>query len=417
MSQLLTVMGPEPTSAHFSCLTPPKLTPETDKYQWRVDVQTWKQMVKLYAKGGDSRAKGMLNALALTLYFSLERNQRNIVDNAMQDRLVSLNTDDDAEEISTNAMARIQFECVDDIVNLVAKDTPTDGIRRLVKISQGIHKCVRINCEKPHAFARRFQGMAKQYLNMSNSANGEKESQNFAILLLENAQLPSSTFNNIVTQLVTKSSSKQGIPETATVTLPSSTFVELIRISTAASQALSSWESAITTTTTAHNSETHQLILKTKTLIETTNKIAEGAQKENTELVQKDRQNIFITLDDAVDAICDIKADEEIIALGNATQDPGLKKEQHIKQGSMMTKRKEADNSFMQPPQKKPYILPGTGKKKDSICMVCKKMGHWKGDYMCEEHPLHKQWLERQDKQFRLETNKNSSGNMNNYFQ
>ena len=163
-----------------------------------MDVKTWAQLVKLYAKGGDNRAKGMLNALDLTLYLSLERDQRNIVDNSTQRRLISLNMEDEIEEDDVSVMIKTQFKRVDEIVNLVAKDTPTDGIRRLVRISQDIHKCARVNTEKLHAFARTFQGLAKQYLNMSSSTDGERHSQNFAVLLLENSKLPSSTFNNIV---------------------------------------------------------------------------------------------------------------------------------------------------------------------------------------------------------------------------
>ena len=215
-------MGLDPTITHSSVLSPPRLTSETDKYQWRSDVKTWARIIKQHARGGDNRAKGLMSALALALYFSLARDQRNIVDNAVQRNQLPLNLDEDydSEEKTPAAIVKEQSKLVDDIIQLVAKDTPTDGIRRLVKASQDIYQCIRIKSEKPHVFAWKLQGRAKRYLTMCSPSHGAQEIQNVAILLLENAKLASATFNNIMTQLVTKSASRtQSVRET-TILVP-----------------------------------------------------------------------------------------------------------------------------------------------------------------------------------------------------
>lgn len=188
----------------------------------------------------------------------------------MQGRLVSFIDDDDIEENSIYVIAKKQFElfdevsstrsiCILSIVTIVAKDTATDGIRRLVRISQSIHKSLRVSSEKPQIFARNFQGLVKQYLNMYSSADGEREGQMFAILLLENAKLPASTFKNIVTQLITKSAGKQDKQKFSTITFPGSTLTDLLSMNTTASKAISSWEAAITTASTAHTLQTHKI--------------------------------------------------------------------------------------------------------------------------------------------------------------
>ena len=71
MSDRLKVMGPGASIIFGPVLAPQKVTCETEKYQWRIDVKTWSVIVKRFAKGGHNKAKGMLHALGLRLYYSL----------------------------------------------------------------------------------------------------------------------------------------------------------------------------------------------------------------------------------------------------------------------------------------------------------------------------------------------------------
>lgn len=72
ISDGLKVMGPGASNLFGPVLSPPKLNTETEKYQWRIDVKTLAVIVKRFAKAGDNKAKGLLNALGLRLYYSLE---------------------------------------------------------------------------------------------------------------------------------------------------------------------------------------------------------------------------------------------------------------------------------------------------------------------------------------------------------
>lgn len=121
--------------------------------------------------------------------------------------------------------------------------------------------------------------MAKQYFNMSSSAYGENESQNFAVLLLENAKLPASTFNNIVTQLITKSTNRGAALKQFTVLVPMYKFNELLTQCPETSHALSEWNSSNTSTRKVQTRQTHQLLTQAMKVIEMTEKTAEFAGK------------------------------------------------------------------------------------------------------------------------------------------
>ena len=80
-------------------------------------------MILLYAQGGDSRAKGAVNALGYTLYMSLDKANRTNIDEAIEQGTMKLVAKDGEDEVD-------QEEAVDKILYVVAKDSATDGIRR-----------------------------------------------------------------------------------------------------------------------------------------------------------------------------------------------------------------------------------------------------------------------------------------------
>lgn len=89
------------------------------------------------------------------------------------------------------------------------------------------------------------------------------------------------------------------------------------------------------------------------------------ADKTSKSFNHEERSILSITLDEAVDATCDIKADEDIFKPGQPAHDSCLEKDMDAAQrGSMMVKRKETDKSSLQPQLKEQYIMPGTGKKR-----------------------------------------------------
>lgn len=88
------------------------------------------------------------------------------------------------------------------IPNLVRKDSRTDGLRRLVQMSKDAYIYNRSTDESYASFAERYRGHSQKYLNYCHSANVLQDTQSLAMILLENARLPTSTFNTVVGLLV-----------------------------------------------------------------------------------------------------------------------------------------------------------------------------------------------------------------------
>ena len=186
-----TVMGPDTGSTPGNdMLLPPRLTHLTDKFKWRKRVMLWVTTVKRFAKGGDRRAKGILSALGLTLNNALDQVFSSQVEQSIAAGAIDLEGDDNEIENTTK-----QFHVVTSIIELVSKDSPTDGIRKLVNMMRQVFNCTRKNVEAPDQFARRFQALALDYLNHCDTATIQQDSQNFAIILLENSKISPSVYS------------------------------------------------------------------------------------------------------------------------------------------------------------------------------------------------------------------------------
>ena len=114
----------------------------------------------MFAKGGDKRAKGLLRALGITLFNALDEIYSSKIEQAIAAGSINLEAADD------DVMNPVkQLKTVDGIIELVAQDSPTDSIRRLVKMLRDVFACVRKEGETPFNFARRFRSIALTYLN------------------------------------------------------------------------------------------------------------------------------------------------------------------------------------------------------------------------------------------------------------
>lgn len=113
----------------------------SDKYQCRLNVKLWTTVVRRHARSGDTKTKSIMNALSITLIFSLDDTSRQIVENAIPYGELDLEIDDDCEE--NTSPAKSQLSLANEIVQLAARDPPTDGLRRMVEISQAIYSCER----------------------------------------------------------------------------------------------------------------------------------------------------------------------------------------------------------------------------------------------------------------------------------
>lgn len=417
-----TVMGPEGDSHPKGLYEPPKLTAKTDKFLWRQAVRIWTQKIKSFAKGGDNKAKGLANSLGITLYSAMDYSFVQVLDNAIANDELKLVSDDDEEETIN------QKDVVEKIIDLVAKDSVTDGVRRLVKMTQNVHGCRREKSETFEAYAERFRGLAQMYLNHCRSRDTNQDSQNFAMLLLENARLTTSTFNNIVSILIADAKNKSDtqievvcMSKTKYNAIESSCkeSIELWNMYTMQSNAPNEVDPAVTEQQVQASLEKH------KTTIE-------NAKSTKSRLRQEDRVPYAISLEDAVAALKDIKTndaqqgddpkpvpDAKSPAYHTTAESVNHGKK-GILNGTMMTKRngyqgRNEDNHFDgngYRKRPKAYIPANTGVKAHSRCIECGEHGHWRGDKECS--------IRRIDKRVRFDTDKtrqNADKPRDQYFQ
>ena len=261
------------------------------------------KLVKICAGGGDNRAKGMLSALSLALFRSLNSEKQSILRSAMMEDEIELGLGYDEEESDTEVeTTKDQISIFRSMIQFVAKDSPSDSGRRLVNLSREIYKSTRAKGERPEICVRRFQSLAKRYLTMSGRVEAGNEGQNFAILLLENASLPSSTFNNLVSHLSSKVNSK------ASIEIPKSAWIQMAKINsirTAIKNMQHLWSShqskILDNFPAVTDLQTHL-----ETAMQSSNEILKAIDKKKKRQFSG-RQTLEITLDDAVEALSDMK--------------------------------------------------------------------------------------------------------------
>eukprot|EP00737_Agarophyton_chilense_P000191 gb/GEZJ01000219.1/.p2 GENE.gb/GEZJ01000219.1/~~gb/GEZJ01000219.1/.p2 ORF type:complete len:409 (-),score=32.31 gb/GEZJ01000219.1/:2922-4148(-) len=189
----LTVMGPAMTVSPRKPTDPPPFDSTTVKFKWRNKVCHWGRIVKRMSDGGFKYARATWSALVDTLYLAVDDSVKQLLDHTILEGFLSLDRSEDDEDSS---------KMIEKMLNIVAEDTPTENVKRLVMMMKNIHQCTRAATETPIEYARRFQGLASIYLTHSNAGNSTQNGQLFSMLLIENARLPEATTNHIVLQLV-----------------------------------------------------------------------------------------------------------------------------------------------------------------------------------------------------------------------
>lgn len=166
------------------------------------DVRHWACTVLACAEGGDTEAKGMLSALWMSLFRSLSASRQQIAEKAVNTGEIVIDSIDPTYPTS-------KLDVIDPIINLVAKDTSTDTIRRLSRLNKEASSCTRKINESTTAFIERFILPAQAYLNITNADHTSAESQNLAMTRLTNAKLTQETFSSVMSNLVCNTKSKE----------------------------------------------------------------------------------------------------------------------------------------------------------------------------------------------------------------
>lgn len=357
------VMGPDGTAApNNRILVAPRLVVTTDKLKWRTEVRMWATSVELYAEGGDTRSKGMMSALGITLYHAVDESFRSKLDRAIAAGILKL------RPAGNENPKKVQHEAVEAIIQIVAKDSVTDSIRRLVQMMRDIYACRRKATETPETFSRRFQGLALKYLNHCSSSSTEKDSQNFAMLLLENADIPSTVYSSIVTQLVSKANERGQANDDEICLATKSTLEGMKHHAQQSVMKYKNWRNSTSPQLPPIESD---IILSNFELI--TNEIHKIIQHNECNR-DTDRAKFSITLGDAADALADVKVDD--VNTPTSTQPTRV-------QGTLLGKRYASTPHYGQNKSSRTHIPVGTGPKANSKCRSCNQIGHWWRDPIC----------------------------------
>jgi len=172
----------------------PPLLPGQDRQKWRRDVTSWMDFISRRAHAGEKKSAATLATLAYVLYGGLHSSYQNVLDHARDRGFLKFDAD-----------ASRQRAVVEQIIDLIGRDTPLETINRLLNAYQKVHTCVRYDTEQPSKYATRFRGLASLYLSLAGVSARQQESQLLAMVMLQNARLSQDTQNAVKLQLVTQS--------------------------------------------------------------------------------------------------------------------------------------------------------------------------------------------------------------------
>lgn len=283
-------------------LSAQKLTPNTDKFKYPKAVRMGAHHVRVSANGWPGSSRRMASGLRYNLYAAMEYSFQQVVDHSLNPGELKLSHDDD-----TPLTTAEQRGALEELLSTVLKDYATDGLRRLVSMNKDVYTCRRGADERSQLFAETFRGHAQNYHIHFHSSHAMQDTENFAMIVLENAKLPTSTFNNIGSLLV--SGAKEGNKENVTnyevheeKLIILQNHMEKLKADWEAYQLLSQLVTesteggtirmtSINTTLNDHMEELHKIKKRTESTL------------------GRDRTQYIVHLDDTVTALNDIKSD------------------------------------------------------------------------------------------------------------
>ena len=205
------VMGPggsDYPSERGDMLEAPILTNKTDKSVYRRNVRMWYECVQCSAESGYSKAMGTSKNLGHALFTRMDQQYKRIVHSAIDNGSLRLRTHPDGRKFTDQE----HIECVEKILNFVAKETTTDRVKRLIRMTKEVHECKRTTKKSFAEYAVRFESIARAYFSIAKARPDSQDEQNFAIMAIENANLPIATYNAIISNLVSHAKENIRVP-------------------------------------------------------------------------------------------------------------------------------------------------------------------------------------------------------------
>lgn len=332
-----TVMGPAVTAAPRKSYDPPPFTADVDKFKWRSEVRSWARYIRKLAKNECTKSKARASALGEALYDVVDESAQHELDHAIATGILDL----DPEENGPS-----QDDILETIMKIIAPDSPTESVKRISTMMMNIHACKRGDNEGLAAYTRRFRGLAKLYLNHSNSGPSTQDSQIFAMTLLENAHIPETTYDYIVLQMINEAKEES---RDSTLEVVSFSKMKLSRM-------VDQLEELIPPLTSIA-SLPEDLLNKFKTIVDQEKRLLAHRQIGNEHSIAN------ISLDKASSALLQLKRDI-------ATT---------VHRRSLLGQRQRAPGSsnFGKLNTKKQRIPAGQGPKANTECRACGLIGHW----------------------------------------
>lgn len=185
-------------------LRPPSYKHDCDNLQWRKDVRSWARTDRAWRREETRRPRGcLLHWECHYLGFYPHRNSRSLKRPLKPVKLIL-----DPFDL---AYPEDKLGVIEPIVELVAKDSATDGIKQLERPNKLASSRTRISNESASEYIERFFEPAQAYLNLTSADRTPVESQNLAMTMLINASLSLDTFSSVRANLVsaTKTNKKK----------------------------------------------------------------------------------------------------------------------------------------------------------------------------------------------------------------
>lgn len=348
-------MGPVDSEHASQHLSAPVLKACTDKFKYKADVNMWMDRVRVFAAGGDTRAKGIANGYGYALYAAMDSCFQKTIDAAILVGDVKLGPDGD------NFLTFEEHKLiVSSLLKHVAKESPTDAARRFISQARNVYGCKRNKSESFTTFVDRFRGIAQTHLNSFHDAPSEQEKQHVALIMLENAGLDDSTYNTILTMLV-----NTGEQSSRTDPIISMRTSELSSIKNSISSVQNVIDQSIDDQLTKDSINHEILIIRDK---------IQTVAKRCSSHPFNEAPTLSFTLENAMSALRDIRSSI------SETRDEAIT-------GNLLSANLKSTNNLQGQ-----YITPGTGAKKETFCLVCGEKGHWARDREC---PLYHQSRKR----------------------
>lgn len=128
--------GPDYLSEKEDMLEAPLLTNKTEKFVSRRNVRIWYECVRTIAKNEYPKAMSTSKNLGHVLFTRMDGQYKRIGHTATDSGSLRLRTHPDGRKFSDQE----RIECVENILNPVAKETTTDRGKRLIRMTKKVYE-------------------------------------------------------------------------------------------------------------------------------------------------------------------------------------------------------------------------------------------------------------------------------------